>query len=147
MKKSLLTLAGTAALFSALTLSAGAQVTTVPTTNTHLSEKVVRRNKKGHFSQINPIEKSELEEKMAADLSQVLGLSKEMVLKDLQFGKTPKDIIVLHDKSEKDVQEGLMNLTRERMKTKLLMDVSSGKVTQGKADEILKKISSERASL
>lgn len=143
MRKRLLTLVGTAALTSMLTVSAATPLAIATTTRIHSTEKS-RKGKRGNFSSISATEKADIHEKMSEDLAQVIGTTKDSILAELNAGKTPKDIITASGKDISVVQASLDALHTQKMTAKIQAEVTVGKITQAKADEMIKKMTERK---
>ena len=139
MKKTVRTLVGTAVLFSVLTSYAGAEIRAVgPSLQTSGKE---RKSKKGCFSEIDKVEKKNLEECMAKDLSVALGKPKEEVERLFSEGKSAKEIVTILGADERRVEKELQNIHKEKMKEKVREGVETGKISEERAQAIIAKIS------
>ena len=134
MKKTFFALAGTAALVSVLSMYAANS----PSVSKR-SEKD-RKIKRGEFTELSEKEKNQLQEEMADSLAIVLDVDKNDIIARFKKKETLKDIILASKKDEATVKTNLESLQQERMITKIKEGVLSGRLTQEKADEILKKM-------
>lgn len=95
--------------------------------------------KRGLFQrkELTEAEKTEMQKRMATDLSSVLGTNQAAILSDLQAGKSVRDIVTASGKDEKTIIAALKEKRDAEMKIKLAEEVASGKITQAQADKIL----------
>ncbi len=134
MKKTFLAFAGTAALVSVLTMHAGDSPVV---SKRNEKDKKIRR---GEFTELNETEKNYLQEAMADSLAVVLAVDKNEIIARLKKKEALKDIILSSRKDEVTVKASLENLQETRMMAKLTEKILSGRITQEKADEIVKKM-------
>lgn len=73
----------------------------------------------------------------ATDLATALGLSATDVKAKLDAGTKPDEIIAATGKTPADVMASMKTLMEANMKAKLAADVTSGKITQAQADEMI----------
>lgn len=76
----------------------------------------------------------------ATDLAQILGLNASDVKAKLDAGTKPEDIITSSGKNVNDVMTQMKTLMEASIKARIQADVTSGKITQAQADEMIARI-------
>ncbi len=137
MKKTILSLVGTAALLSILSsnpaLSEGAK-------GAGRKEGVERGKRRGLFTELAPGQKSELEECMAKELAEVLSKNPEYIISEFKQGKTVDAIIEESGYTLLSVQEKISLLHKEKIRKKLESREESDPSLLSKIEEMKKKV-------
>ncbi len=140
MKKTVLTLVGTAVLFSVLASYSVTQEQVGAEAEPSLNKN--KKGKKAYFQDVERVEKSELEEYMAKTLSNVTGIEETLIKTYLSEGKTAKEIVLLSGNDEQSVEEKLTSIHKQNMKEKVSEQVKMGALTKEKARQIMAKLES-----
>jgi uncharacterized membrane protein len=105
----------------------------LPADNTN----VTASTHKYHGFRQGETDSAEHKAQMAQALANTLGTTVQSVTDQLNAGKSPRDIIKASGLDEKTVQAQLETIREADMKTRLQVDVTSGKLTQAEADQML----------
>ncbi len=142
MKRTVLTLVGTALLFSMLASYSVAEERVALKPNPSLDKG--KKGRKAYFREVEKIEKGELEDYIAKTLSTVTGLEEKEIKNLFQEGKTAREVILLSGKDERIVEQMLAEIHRQKMKEKLAEQVLAGSITKERALEIERKLGSRQ---
>ena len=139
MKKTLVTLAGTAMLVSVLMLS-------VPTTSIVKEGVRNKRERRSLFSELSKKEKEEMTDAVATDLGILLGEDGEYIKKRIARGENIEEIVTSHGLSLSEAITLAETKQKEALTQEIREKVKKGDITAVSAELLLQKISQRGSS-
>ncbi len=136
MRKTMLSLVGTAALLSIISSSIALQERVV----LGRKQTVERGRKKSAFTQLDTSQKSEIELCMAEDLAMVMNKTPEEVMKEFVQGKTVESIVEENGLTLQIAKQKLDQLHKEKLRMKLKMCTDEKSISLLKVEQMYKKI-------
>lgn len=91
-------------------------------------------------------EKKVRQSHMAEALANALGTTQDVIIAQLNAGKTPMDIVKASGLDEATIKAQLEASREADMKTRLAADVTAGKITQAQADKMLTGMANHKGS-